>query len=207
MASVRGERDAFGAPGIEPRWTHGAKEGVGTAYSADSRVWFTIWNGVLTEVYYPTIDRPQLRDLQLLITDGNSFFHEEKRHLISTVQRISHHVLGYRITNKDPEGRYVITKEVISNPHLSCVLQHVRLTGNANFLKDLRLHLLCAPHLEVGGAGNNGHVVEAAGQWLLAAEKGGTWLALGASVPLTRLSCGYTGHSDGWTDLADNYRM
>jgi len=27
------------------------------------------------------VDRPQLRDLQYLITDGKSFFHEEKRHL------------------------------------------------------------------------------------------------------------------------------
>src|SRR5438132_835012 len=83
----------------------------------------------------------------------------------------------------------------IDPPHLPCVLQHVRVTGENAFLKDLRLHLLCAPHLEVGGAGNNGHIVEAAGEWLLAAEKGGLWLALGASVPLTRLSCGYAGRS------------
>ena len=30
---------------------------MGTAYSGDSRVWFTVWNGALTEVYYPTTDR------------------------------------------------------------------------------------------------------------------------------------------------------
>lgn len=63
MARFRGERDAFGRPGMEPRWTQGSKQGVGTAYSADSRVWFTIWNGCVTEVYYPTIDKPQVRDL------------------------------------------------------------------------------------------------------------------------------------------------
>ena len=49
----RGERTAFGAPGILPRWAHGNKEGVGTAYSADSKLWFTLWRGVVTEVYYP----------------------------------------------------------------------------------------------------------------------------------------------------------
>ena len=69
---------AFGAPGIEPRWTNGAKEGVGTAYAASCRVWFTIWRGVLTECYYPTVDLPQIRDLQFLITDERSFLHEEK---------------------------------------------------------------------------------------------------------------------------------
>jgi glucoamylase len=74
---------AFGWPGIEPRWTHGDKDGVGTAYAASSRIWFTLWNGVITEVYYPTVDHPQIRDLQYLVTDGRTFFHEEKRHLKS----------------------------------------------------------------------------------------------------------------------------
>ena len=57
---------ATGGPGIEPRWTRSDKEGVGTAYSALSRVWFTVSKGILNEIYYPTIDRPQIRDLQYL---------------------------------------------------------------------------------------------------------------------------------------------
>ena len=63
MAVLRNERQAFGKPGIAPRWTRSDKHGVGTAYSAASRVWFTISAGILNEVYYPTIDRPQIRDL------------------------------------------------------------------------------------------------------------------------------------------------
>ncbi|MBI3000735.1 MAG: hypothetical protein HYY46_20140, partial [Deltaproteobacteria bacterium] len=74
MARLRGDGEAFGRPGIHPRWTHGGKEGVGTAYAGSSRIWFTVWNGIITEVYYPTVDRPQIRDLQYLITDGESFF-------------------------------------------------------------------------------------------------------------------------------------
>lgn len=31
MAKSRGDRQAFGRPGIEPRWTHGSRDGVGTA--------------------------------------------------------------------------------------------------------------------------------------------------------------------------------
>ena len=101
---------AFGAPGMEPRWTRGNKEGIGTAYSTASRVWFTVWDGILTEAYYPTVDRPQLRDLQYLMTDGKTFFHEEKRHLESKLERLSDHGLGYRCTNSDPAGRYAIVK-------------------------------------------------------------------------------------------------
>jgi glucoamylase len=207
MATFRGEKDAFGGPGIEPRWTHGCKEGVGTAYSADSRVWFTVWNGCLTEIYYPTIDRPQVRDLQLLVTDGDALFHDEKRHLHTRTERSSAHALCYRVTSADPEGRYQLVKDVLAAPHLPCVLQHVHLEGDPDFLSTLRVHVLCAPHLQGGGWGNNAYVMDVAGRAILAAEKQGTWLALAASVPFARLSCGYVGASDGWTDLAQHFTM
>lgn len=199
--------NAPGWPGIEPRWTHGSKDGIGTAYAADSRVWFTMWNGIITEVYYPTIDRPQIRDLQFLITDDTGLFHEEKRHLSSAQERFSDHTLGYHVVNAAPHGQYTLEKTVITDPHGDCVLQHTRLTGDASELSKLHLHLLCAPHLIGGGAHNNGWVMEIAGRSVLVAEKGGTWLALGATVPFAKLSVGYVGESDGWTDIARHGHM
>jgi glucoamylase len=207
MTIVRGHREAFGKPGIEPRWTQGNKNGVGTAYSATSCVWFTLWNGVVTEAYYPTIDQPQIRDLQYLVSDGESFFHEEKRHLRTETRRLAHHALAYRVTNHDPQGRYRIVKDVITGPHLPCILQRTRIDGEEHFVSQLRLYALCAPHLQVGGKGNNAFVLRTAGREILAAEKGGLWIALAASIPFSRLSCGYVGASDGWTDLAGNFRM
>src|ERR1017187_3252271 len=61
MGDVRGyhwlddDGPAFGAPGVEPRWTSSQKDAVSTAYSASSRVWFTLSHGTLNEIYYPTI--------------------------------------------------------------------------------------------------------------------------------------------------------
>ncbi|MBI4218672.1 MAG: hypothetical protein HY682_00915, partial [Chloroflexi bacterium] len=207
MTRFRGERMAFGYPGIEPRWARGAKDGVGTAYSASSRIWFTLFAGIITEIYYPTVDRPQTRDLQFLVSDGRTFFHEEKRLKTQGTERISDHVLGYRVRNTDPDGRYSIAKEVIANPHQPAVLQRVTLYGSKSTLDTLDLYVLCAPHLEVGGAHNNAYVLEAAGREVLAAEKNGTWLAIAADVPFSKLSCGYVGSSDGWQDLSDNFRM
>ena len=198
---------AFGWPGIEPKWTHGGKDGVGTAYAASSRIWFTLWNGIVTEVYYPTVDRPQIRDLEYLITDGKTFFHEEKRSLTSRCERLSGHALGFVCTNADPDGRYAIVKEVITDPHLSCILQHTRITGDEAFVSKLRFYVLCAPHLQVGGWDNNGYVTEVAGRKILMARKKGIWLALGGTVPFSHASCGYVGRSDGWTDLDDNFQM
>jgi Glucodextranase, domain N len=67
--------------------------------------------------------------------------------------------LGYRITNIDPGGRYAIVKEVITDPHVGCILQHTKLTGDEAFISQLRLYALCAPHLQVGGSNNNGSVM------------------------------------------------
>ena len=66
----------------------------------------------------------------------------------------------------------------------------------------LQLYALLAPHLEVGGWGNSARRMCVAGNHLLAAWKGSTYLAMGANVGLTRASCGYVGASDGWQDLS-----
>jgi glucoamylase len=201
------QQSAFGHPGIEPRWTRSAKDAVGTAYSASSRVWYSLSSGILNEIYYPTIDRPQIRDLQFLISDGKTFVHEERRHLRSEIESLSQHALGFRVTNSDPEGRYRIVKEAIGDPHQDAVLIHTRMEGTEEFLSQLKLYVLLAPHLEVGGWHNNGFAREVSGQKILAAQKGTTWLALGATLPLLKSSCGYVGYSDGWTDLMDNLQM
>src|SRR5579875_2287739 len=113
---------AFGPPGIPPRWTRGAKDAIGVAYSAASRVWFTLAQGTLTEVYYPTVDRPQVRDLQFLFTDGATFFCGERRDCDSQSEVLGPDALGFAITTADRLGRFRCHKQVISDPHLSCVL-------------------------------------------------------------------------------------
>src|ERR1017187_2405519 len=52
-----GNSVAFGAPGIEPRWTSSAKEGLGTAYHTSCRLWFTLSHGIVNEIYYPHVDQ------------------------------------------------------------------------------------------------------------------------------------------------------
>ena len=200
-------RLAPGGPGIEPRWTRGAKVAVGTAYSTSSPLWYTLDSGCVTEVYYPTIDSPQIRDLQFLITDGESFFHDERRNLCGEIDCVSEAALGFVVTKQEKEGRYRIHKTILGDPHQTCLLLHTRLDAPADLLAKLRMYVLCAPHLEIGGWHNNGEVLEIKGRRFLAAYKGTTWLVIGATVPFTETSCGYVGVNDGWTDLADNYRL
>ena len=200
-------RVAFGAPGMAPKWTSSSKDGVGTAYSTASSVWFTISHGILNEIYYPTIDHPQVRDMQFLVTDGAGLFHEERRDLLSEVRCVEPYVLGHHIENTDPAGRYRIVKEMIADPHQACVLVNARLEGDPEFVRTLQVYALLAPHLEVGGWGNSARVVALGGTKILVAWKGGTWLAMGADAGFVRASCGYVAASDGWQDLHDNCRM
>jgi len=193
--------------GIEPRWTRGAKVGVGTAYSTSSRVWYTLDSGCVTEVYYPRIDSPQIRDLQFLVTDGESFFHDERRNFEGQIDCISEAALGFDVSNREKQGRYAIHKTILGDPHQDCLLIHARLEASPELLPKLRMYVLLAPHLEIGGSHNNGEVLQLRGHKFLVAYKGNTRLVLGATVPFTDCSCGYVGVNDGWTDLADNYRL
>jgi glucoamylase len=198
---------AFGQPGIPPTWTTSNKDGIGTAYATSSRVWFTLAQGIVTEIYYPTIDRPQVRDAQFLVTDGATFFHEEKRDLSSNVVRLEAQTLGYHVTSSDPGGRYRIEKEIISDPHSACVFINARLVTSAAWASKLRIFFLLAPHLDVGGSNNSAMKIDIAGRAALLAWKNSTYLAVGCSQGFVRSSCGFVGFSDGWQDLHDNFKM
>jgi len=198
---------APGAPGIEPRWTAGAKDGVGTAYSVSNRLWYTLANGVNTEIYYPTIDMPQVRDLQYMVSDGETFFHDERRNTVSKTELIDPAALGFKITNTDPQGRYSIEKQIIGDPHLSCLLIHTKFNVSPEWQGKLHLYLICAPHLNIGGYHNNAEIIEAKGRRFLTANRDGFFLAIATSAGAKKLSCGYVGTSDGWTDLAHNLKM
>src|ERR1051325_2506612 len=198
---------APGGPGMPPRWTRGAKEGVGTAYTTASRVWYTVAAGILTEVFYPTIDTPQIRDLQFLVSDGASFFHDERRHTASKVTCSSDLALGFDIVNAARDGRYTIRKTLIAAPHYDCVLMRSAFEAPPDVLRTLHAYILCAPHLDIGGWHNNAETMDTKGGPIIVAFKGTTWMALGATTPFLRRSCGYVAVNDGWTDLHDNFRM
>ena len=199
---------AFGAPGIEPRWTSSAKEGLGTAYHTSCRVWFTLSHGIVNEIYYPTVDQPNTRDLQFLITDGKTFCHEEKRDLDHEIDYPERDCVFYRITNTEPNGRYRLIKHILADPHRSVVLIHTQLEViDKSLTGKLHLYALLAPHLAREGAGNLGWCSEIGGNSLLHAQRKDVHLVMGCSAGFARRSIGYVGASDGWQDLMKGFQM
>jgi glucoamylase len=112
---------AAGAPGAAPNWTPSDKHGFGTAHDQRSKVWFTLRSHELSEVYYPDLGTPAIRDLTFVVTDGRRFVGHEGPG--GQVQSIGG--LGFRqITGT---RRWRITKTYVTDPQRDSVLLNVQL--------------------------------------------------------------------------------
>jgi len=198
---------APGWPGIPARWTSSAKSGIGTAVSRVSRIWFTLSHGILNEIYYPRVDNACTRDLGFIVTDGTSYFSEEKRDARSDTSQVAPGIPAYRLHNTAFDGRYRIEKEVLTDPWRDVVLQRVRLVPLRGTLADLRLYVLLAPHLANRGAGNTAWVGDYKGTPMLFAAREHFALALASTAPWLTRSVGFVGMSDGWQELTAHKRL
>lgn len=200
-------QNAPGWPGIQPTWTSSAKSAVGTALSPASRVWFTLSHGIIDEVYYPRVDQACTRDLGLIVTDGSTFFSEEKRATDHEIDTLFSGVPAFELTNTCTQGSYTIKKIIFTDPDRDVLLQKTRFTPRKGSLEDYHLYALLAPHLSNHGNGNTAWVGDYKGVDMLFAHRGSTTLALGSSVPWLNRSAGFVGSSDGWQDLQQHKKM
>lgn len=199
-------KSAPGWPGIPPRWTSSAKTGVGTALNRSSRVWFTLSHGILNEIYFPRVDMACTRDCGFLVSDGQQFFSEEKRHCRFEVQPVEPGVPAFRLINTELGGNYRIEKEIFADPHRHVILQKTKFTALKKSI--YQLFALLAPHLGNSGSNNTAWVGDYKGVPMLFAEhSSGLALALACSVPWRSRSVGFAGYSDGWQQLARDFRL
>jgi len=197
----RKEKNAFGWPGIEPRWTSSAKSGVGTSYNARSKVWFSIGDGILNEVYYPQVDQACTRDLMFVVTDGKNFFSDERQNTVHHIKHIAKDVPGYTVTNSCTQHHYRIEKEIITDPTRDTLLQKIKFYPTNKKRKDFKLFIILAPHLANSGSGNTAWTGNYKGVPMLFSRRQDVALALACSVPFKKMSAGFVGTSDGWQDL------
>jgi glucoamylase len=192
---------APGAPGAPALWTPADKDGFGTAASPASKVWHTLEQGELTEVYYPDLGTPAVRDLQLVVTDGTAFAERERDATDHRVELVDPRSLTYRQIDTARSGRYRIVKTYVADPARDTLLVDVRfqsLTG-----RPYKVFALLDPALSNDGNDDSG--TAAHGALLTDDAKAGS--ALVAAPGFGRTSTGYLDASDGWTDLRDDFRM
>jgi glucoamylase len=180
---------------------------VGTALSSTGRVWFTLSHGILDEIYYPRVDQACTRDLGLIVTDGQAFFSEEKRHAESRLAYLTDGVPAYRLVNTCVDGRYRIEKEILADPQRDVILQNTRFTPLQGTLEDYHLYALLAPHLGNWGSENTAWVGDYKGTPMLFAARASSALALACSTSWVKRCAGFVGVSDGWQDLTRHKQM
>jgi glucoamylase len=194
--------EAPGAPGEVPaNWTEADKDGYGTSTTTGSKVWYTLDDGELTDVYYPDLGTPSVRDLQFIVSDGETFAERESDSTTQEVRLVDEKALVYRQINTDISGEYRLTKTYVTDPARSSVLIDVNfesLTG-----KPLQLYALYDPSLDNGG---DDDAATRSGARLLASD-GGVASALVAAPEFGQTSNGYKGTSDGWTDVQNDFTM
>src|ERR1700753_478772 len=108
-------KKARGRPGVKARWASGAKTIVGTAVRPESRIWYTINNGTLAEIYFPDVDQANTRSVRFIVT-GEDFVSDEIWDADHKVEWLEDGVPGCRIASSHKSRHYRFTQKIISTP-------------------------------------------------------------------------------------------
>jgi glucoamylase len=210
--------------GANADWLPANKTGFGTSYTTASNVWFTLQGGRLSEVYYPRIDTPSVRNLDFIVTDGKSFATraQDASTSLTRLVNLRHPAdqkgmdddsadnpksLTYQIVNRDRENRWRLTTTFVTDPARPTLLIDVEFTSlndqpyqlYAVYQPQLNNPTIAAPLNESG---------ETKGKALVASdEKMQVASALVAALDFTETANGYLGITDGGTDLGQHYQL
>ena len=119
------------AQSTDAHWATAAKNGFGTSTTLSSKVWFTLAEGVMTEVFYPTLDLPNVQTLQIHVDTGARTENE----ITDTIHRLempNPAALTFRQINTAKSGAYTITKTYITDPRHNTVLIDINFTSRGN---------------------------------------------------------------------------
>jgi glucoamylase len=219
---------ASDGPGALSHFDLARKDCVGTARNRGSKVWFTVADGVLSDVYFPTNDTTNVETLQYVVTDGASFTDLQTRDMDYTVRSLDDRVLSCRVTATAKSGRYRIVTDYQTDPARNTVVTRARLTALKGRQSDLKLYVRFDPTLNGNGGGGEGNggpdrgdTLRRSGRTVLIGSDPVTttnapnrdyavpvYSALDADRPLRDLTNGFAGQpSDGLRQLDADHRL
>ena len=212
---------APGAPGTPSYFDLARKDCVGTAANPGSKVWYTVADGVLSDVYEPTIDNTDVSTLQYIVTDGATFTDLQTRDMTYTVAA-DPTGMACTVTSVDAKHGFQLVTTYITDPGSDSVLMRTMVQdapGSTTNLADLRVYARLDAHVNGNGgggsqnAGANSGVVDASGVPVIFSTNTvtnavnrdyvvPTYMALAATPTVPTASVGYAGTaSDGLAQL------
>ena len=175
-----------------------------------SRVWATLAHGIFTEIYWPAVDQPQVKDFGFLVA-GAGWWREVKRVDNFTLSTPDPTLVLPTVVHIGTGPNYQLTLRSVVDPDHDALLVAYELQGGG-----ARLYPLLAPHLGVcqvteesqwpGLGAHNLARVDPEGPALFASGDG-RCLCLLAAPGFTNVGVGYVGDSDGWTDFNRHQSM
>jgi glucoamylase len=219
---------AADGPGALSHFDLARKDCIGTARNRGSKVWYTIADGVLSDVYFPTNDNTNVETLQYVVTDGTSFTDLQTRDMTYTVRSLDDRALGCRVTATDKDRRYRIVTDYLTDPERETVVMDARFEALKGHRSDYKLYARL--DLTLNGNGGGGSANGGSDSGAVAADHGHTLLvgadpvtatnaanrdyavpvhsALDADRPFVEVSNGFAGAaSDGFKQLDASHRL
>jgi len=144
-------------PGALSHFDLSRKDCLGTARNSSSKVWFTIANGVLSDVYYPTADNTNVETLQYIVTDGSTFTDLQKRDTTYTVQALDSRALDCRVTTTARSGKYRITTDYLTDPDHNTVAMDIHFVPLVGDLSTYKFYVRYDPSINGNGGGGSGN--------------------------------------------------
>lgn len=176
-------------------WGPGRKMAFGTAPGSRSKVWYTLADGALSEVFFPFLDHIALHELRFFASAGGAPPVDDCADGQHSVSWLNPGVPAFRVDTTHHE--YRLTKEFFSDPEENAVLIAANFSPE---LPDLRLFLQASAHWQPGTDGNHGFVIDTHPPALLLQQQD-VWICIVG--PFSRGTVGYFRSSDLQIDLSD----
>src|SRR6202000_162936 len=120
-----------------------------------SKVWYTVADGVLSDVYEPTVDNTNVSTLQYVVTDGSTFTDLQTRDMTYTVAA-DPTGMSCTVTSTDAKHGFRLITTYLTNPASDTVLIHTTLQdtpGSSTSLAGLHLYARLDAHVNGNGGG------------------------------------------------------
>src|SRR3979411_2885158 len=145
---------APGGPGALSHFDLARKDCLGTANNRTSKVWYTVAGGVLSDVYYPTVDNTNVETLQYIVTDGSTFTDLQTRDMSYTVRALDPGGMECQVTATAKSGAYSIVTDYFTDSSRNTLLMRVHLHKATN--SPLQLYVRFDPTVNGNGGGGGG---------------------------------------------------
>ena len=176
-------------------WGPGRKMAFGAAPGSRSKLWYTLANGNLSEVFFPFLDHIALHELRFFASAGGAPPVDDSIDAEHVVTWIAPGVPAFRVDTTHHE--YRLTKEYFSDPEENALLIAATFTPE---LPDLRLYMQASAHWQPYTEGNYAWIIDTHPPALLL-QQHDVWMCVVG--PFSRASAGYFRSSDVHIDLSD----